>query len=89
MKIFAMNDCDWWIGESLEACKADYIEECGDPSAVEDAYELTDEALDHLQFTDTDEDDAPIGTKRSFREQLAIELEQGGQFPRLFATTEF
>lgn len=89
MKIYRMNDCDWWVGESLDACKADYIEECGDPESVEDARELTDEELDRLKFTDTDEDEVPIGEKRSFREQLAREVAQGGTFPRMFASTEF
>lgn len=89
MKIYKLNDCDWWVGPTLQACIDDYIAECGDPEAIDDPSELTDEELDTLQFTDTDEEDTPIGKKRSFREQLAIEIEQGGTFPRLFATTEF
>lgn len=88
MKIFRMNDCDWWIGESIEACKADYIKECGDPEYVEDAEELADWELDALRFTVTDEDDVPDGTTRTFREQLALEIAKGGTFPRMFASTE-
>jgi hypothetical protein len=90
MKIFQMNDCDWWIGESLAACKADYIANyCEEDAIEEDAHELTDEELDTLIFTDYDEDERPTGTKRTFREQLAIEVASGGEFPRMFASTEF
>lgn len=90
MKIIAMNDCDWWVGESLEACVKDYqtnIED--DPIYTEDACELTDDDLDRLFFTDVDEDERPTGIKRTFREQLAIEIAAGGKFPRMFASTEY
>ncbi|HLO65306.1 MAG TPA: hypothetical protein VK165_20275 [Azonexus sp.] len=90
MKIFQMNDCDWWIGESLAACTADIIEYTGDPDCVEfDAHELTDHELDTLIFTDCDQDEVPTGMKRTFREQLAIEIAAGGKFPRMFACTEY
>lgn len=90
MKICQLNDCDWWIGESLEACKADYIAETGDPDTVDDdAHELTEAELERLTFVDCDENERPIATKRSFREQLAIEVANGGTFPRMFASTEY
>lgn len=89
MKIYRMNECDWWIGESLEACKDDYAREYGDPDAADDARELTDEELDRLMFRDDEgEDSAGFPQRRSFREQLAIEIDDGGTFPRLFASTE-
>lgn len=93
MKIYALNDCDWWIGESLEACIADYrTNYTSDPDSVDDdAHELTDEELDTLKFVvvDEDEDENPTREKRSFREQLAIEIAEGGVFPRMFASTEY
>lgn len=49
-----MNDCDWWVGESLEACVKDYHDNIDDdPDYTEDARELTDEDLDTLagEFT--------------------------------------
>ena len=88
--VVQLNDCDWWIGESLDACVQDYrsnIED--DPEYTEDARELTDAELDGLIFVDTDEDERPLGTKRTFREQLALEVAAGGKFPRLFASTEY
>lgn len=89
MKIFRLNDCDWWIGETLDACVADYRASVDDdPVQTEDAEEVSDASLDKLIFTDTDENEQPIA-KRTFREQLAIEVAAGGRFPRLFASTEY
>ncbi len=90
MKIIEMNDCDWWIGESLDACVKDYQEHCdSDPSYTEDAREVTEEELDSLNFAICDENERKTGQKRTFREQLAIEIAAGGEFPRLFASTEY
>jgi len=90
MKIIEMNDCDWWIGESLEACVKDYTEHyVDDPESSEDARELNDDELDRLTFAVTDENECKTGEKRTFREQLAIEVAAGGEFPRMFASTEY
>lgn len=90
MKVFEINDCDWWIGESLESCIQDYRDNVDDdPICTEDARELTDEELDTLKFTVCDENERPTGEKITFREQLAIEISEGGEFPRMFASTEY
>lgn len=90
VKIFQLNDCDWWIGPSLEACKKDYVENyCDAEDIQEDAHELSDEELDRLVFVDCDEDERQTGVKRTFREQLKVEVAKGGAFPRMFASTEF
>lgn len=89
VKIIEINDCDWWIGESLEACVADYRENVSsDPEYTEDARELTDSELDSLKIAICDEDERLTGEKRTFREQLAFEVAAGGVFPRMFASTE-
>ena len=89
LKIFQMNDCDWWIGESLEACVKDYQGNIDDdPEYTQDARELTDQELDSLMFYDADENERPSGVKRTFREQLALEVKCGGEFPRMFASSE-
>lgn len=90
MKLFQMNDCDWWIGETISDCIKDCIAEYGcDLDDFDDARELDDLELDSLIFTDDDEDGVRAGEKRTFREQLAIEVAKGGEFPRMFASTEF
>ncbi|QLI80811.1 hypothetical protein HZU75_04295 [Chitinibacter fontanus] len=90
MKVVEVNDCDWYVGESVAACVAQYIKEVGEEYAdhCEDARALSDDELDALTFTVVDENEVPDGSKRTFREQLAIEIAAGGDFPRLFATTE-
>jgi len=90
MKICQINDCDWWIGESLQACVEDYRDTVeDDPEYTEDARELTEQELDTLKFTICDEDERPTGEKRTFRQQLAVEIAEGGEFPRMFASTEY
>jgi hypothetical protein len=87
MKVFAMNDCEWWAAETLEEAKADYLKETGMKEADEpfdDPHELDAEAMDRLRFFDEDEK-----AKRSFREQLERMVSSGAEFPCLFATTEF
>lgn len=86
MKIYALNDVEWWIGPSLEACKEAY----SNPDGIDDdAHELSDAELDSLQLTLVDENEAPTGEVRSFRQQLEIELANGGEFPRLFACSDY
>lgn len=86
MKVFAMNECDWWIGESLEACISDYTHEVGDPDCIDDPQELNEKTLESLTFF-TEENGQQI--RRTFKEQLAIEIAAGGEFPRLFASSEY
>lgn len=95
MKIWQINDMEWWIGEGTpESILAAYMEEYGvsheDATGDEDEfpYELSDGALDGLKFQDCDEDERPTGIVRTFREQMDVEIERGGKFPRLFAASE-
>lgn len=90
MQIVKLDDYEWWIGESVEACvKAHQEQTGGDDEQYEYACALSDAELDGLKFIDSDEDERPIGECRTFREQLAREVEQGGEFPRLFASTDY
>lgn len=86
MKVFAMNDCEWWAAESLEEAKADYIKETGVPEEdgpFDDPHELGAEAMNRLRFSDDD------GSVRSFEAQLKKMVAEGSKFPCLFATTEY
>ncbi|UYK82274.1 hypothetical protein NG829_08290 [Xanthomonas sacchari] len=90
MKIFRIDDCDWWIGPDAESVLAAVKDDTGmDDEDLEDFHEVSADDLDRLKFADTDEDERTVGEPRSFREQMAIEIAAGGNFPRLFATTEF
>ncbi|WP_162531816.1 hypothetical protein [Stenotrophomonas nitritireducens] len=92
MKVFCVHDVEWWIGNSAESVLEAVIEEYGyteDDIAIDDVEEVMDATLDELKFTDADENERPTGVVRSFREQLAIELAEGGDFPRLLASEEW
>ena len=94
MKIFKLNDCDWYVAEDMESAIQQIMhdtdnarEDCVDSSA----HELTDDEMDRLQFVDDGgviDEEAEDGS-RSFRVQLAVMIERGDSFPCLFATTEF
>ncbi|WP_414554786.1 hypothetical protein [Stenotrophomonas forensis] len=90
IKIFAVTESEWWLGTDLASVVKAAQEEYGlVDEDVADAVELVDADLDSLNFSDSDEDGRPTGQKRTFREQLAIEVAAGGSFPRLFAMEDF
>lgn len=92
MKVFCVHDVEWWIGNSAESVLEAVIEEYGyteDDIALTDVEEVDGAALDELKFTEADENERPTGVVRTFREQLAIELTEGGDFPRLLASEEW
>ncbi|WP_198173690.1 hypothetical protein [Lysobacter soli] len=93
--VWQINDMEWFAGAGTpESILAWYMEEHGlsheDATGDEDELPraLSDHELDTLKFQDCDENERPTGIVRTFREQLAIEVAEGGTFPRLFASTE-
>ncbi|MBB4126269.1 hypothetical protein GGR77_001559 [Xanthomonas translucens] len=86
MKIFQIDDMEWWVGADAESVLAAVKEETGmDDEDLEDFQEVNEDDLDRLKFQDSDEEERPIGEPRTFREQLVIEVAAGGKFPRMFA----
>lgn len=83
MKVFRMNDCDWYAGESFEDCKKEMIEQTG-CNECDDPRELTQAEMETTKFHNEDD-----GATRSFREQLDIDIDNESKFPKLFASTEF
>lgn len=93
LRVFRLNDCDWWIARTLEEAKVSYQADCG-PMADEEAFdeprELTDEELDRLKFHDRDDADRIIRkTIRTFREELRQQIHVDPVTPRQFACTEY
>ena len=84
MKVFQMNDCEWWAAEDLESAKKACMEATGLPEdeACDDPHELSDEAMNRLIFHDDNE-------TRTFKEQLDRMIVEGTEFPVFFAMTEF
>ena len=91
IRIFKLDDYDWWAGESLQACIDEARRQCGAdtyPDAEQEGRELSDEDMQRLMFVD-ESDGAQAPVRRTFAEQLARELAEGGPFPRLFASTDY
>lgn len=86
MKIVQINDSEWMIGESLDACVAGYVENYGDADGVDEPSELSDSELDGI--ISLDEGTGEI-IKRTIREQLEIEIAAGGIFPRHFGSSDW
>lgn len=88
IRIFALNDCDWYAGADLESCIQDYLEmtSAAREDVIENPHELDDEAMDRLVFVD---DTGDTTVRRSFREQLDRMIAEGVEFPNFFASTEY
>jgi hypothetical protein len=93
IRIFEVSECDWYIGAGTpEEIMEAYTNDTGvtlDDNDGQLPTPISDSALDTLLYHDFDDDEQPLGTSRTFREQLALEVAKGGEFPRLFASTEY
>lgn len=92
MKVFCVHNVEWWIGSDADSVLKAVIEEYGysdDDIGQADIYELDNDDLEKLKFAESDEDEVRTGVVRTFREQLEIELAEGGSFPRLLASEEW
>jgi hypothetical protein len=97
IKVFRMNDWDWWAGETESVTIAAYLEERDffegelPTDAVKDPRELSDEEMETLKFVDGDDpinaDGTPGGTL-TFRAALDQMISRGDKFPCYFASTE-
>lgn len=86
IRIFRLDDYDWWAGESLQACIAEARRQCGAGSYCEAETEGREVSAEDMQrLTYVDEDDQ----RRTFAEQLEREIADGTHFPCLFASTEW
>jgi hypothetical protein len=86
IKVFQVNDYEWWAGRTWEEVKKAYIEMAGEDVDEDefDGFELTDEDLNDYVVHDEDGK-----TCRSFREELENMISSGMWFPCFFATTEY
>ena len=90
IRVYRMDDNEWWIGESLAACVEEGKRQCG-PECFDDPdeqYELSDEQLQRLIFVDESDGSEPA-VQRTFAEQLDLEIAEGGPFPRQFAAEDW
>jgi hypothetical protein len=96
IKVFAMNDCDWYAGETLEQAEQamaenlsyDSVEALRADGIVEDPAELTSSDMDCLMYAEDTEDGAPGEVQITFRARLDEMIAAGENFPCFFASTE-
>lgn len=95
MKVFEMDDCEWWRAPSLEDVIAARMSECGmtREEVVQDGCprELTEAELNQLKYVDwnPDEEEPETGwPERTFREQLNLEDEAGSPAGVFAATSD-
>lgn len=87
IKVFKLDDYEWWAGESLQACIAAARADAGPGTyehAEEDGFEVSAEDMQTHRFTEEDG-----VTQRSFAEELARRVAACEVFPSIFAATEW
>lgn len=91
LRVFRLNDCDWWLAATLEQAKADFLATCGgDDDSFDEPHELSEEDLLRLHFVDTDDGERAIGkSRRTFHEELRRQIKADPITPRMFASTEY
>jgi hypothetical protein len=85
IKVYKLDDYDWWAGESLAACIAEARKQCGAGSysdAEDEGREITEEGMQIL-MVDRDDGEKPV----TFAQHLA-DLD-GETFPLLFASKDW
>jgi hypothetical protein len=98
MKVFRMNDCDWWMAPTLNEAIVAYVRQTGctisdNPDAeelkrfegaeIEDPRELTDAELESHNYIDE-----RMREQHSFKVELEKRIREGAR-SEMFATTEY
>lgn len=89
IKVFQLDGCDCWAGESLEACIAEARRQCG-ADAYEDAeeigYELPERDMNtRLVYMGEDRKSEPVTFAQALAKFIAT---PGERFPLFFCSTE-
>ena len=94
IKVFQINECDWYAGDcTKEEILAAYMEDTGcslyEATGMDDNYpiELTEEHVNNIKFMDEVEDDKSV--IYTFKEHLDSLVKAGAEFPCFFASTEY
>ena len=89
IKIFRLNEMEWWAGESMEDCVTAAMDLSGlcKEELLEDFEqgEVSAEGMEKLTFVEDDEAE----TKKTFRQKLDEMIAAGEKFPCCFAVTEY
>lgn len=84
MKVFEINDIEWWAGPDLKTTKDAYLTQTeNDVEDTETMHELSDEEMESSEFFH--EGNMPM----SFKDRLKELVDKGESFPCFFASTEY
>jgi len=97
VKVFQMNDHEWFAGETLESCIKYYFEDymCEEDTPerraeyFENPYELTEKQLNQMKFHDPDGWLGKRPAVYTFRKALDKMIRQELPIPTFFAGTEY
>ena len=86
LKIFKMNDCDWWMDKTLDEAKKNFLEFCcvDADEALENPCELTSEQMDNHEFCPDENYKKSYPFKHELQRRQSISSK-----PEFFASTEF
>lgn len=86
IRVFVLDDYEYWAGESLEACLTSACGQTGGDYREDTSLhrELTADEMDSLIMHD--EDGKPL---HSFRKELQALQERGESFPCFFAAKDY
>lgn len=85
MKVFRLNDCDWWMAETMEQAKADYLKMTGEDSEIfDDPKELTAQDMEDHEFYPDESVERAIPFSEELRNRIVA-----GRTSELFASTEY
>jgi len=86
IKVFRLNDYEYWAGENLETVKAEYLRQTGVPEneAFDDPEEITPDEMATRPLMDDGD-----STIKTFADGLAGMLRDGTKVPCYFAGTEY
>ena len=93
IKVWRVNEYEWWAGTDLESIRAAYKEHTGiDPDSDEgfdNPHELSEKSMNEMRYCYNEDGYFSEAETRSFREQLDLDIAGGVKFPCYFAGTEY
>jgi len=89
IKIFRVDDCEWWFGKTKSAVKKAACANSGNKPHETEVEELSDEAAATLMFDYGSQDGESTDQKRPMIEQLRLACQGRITKPEAFAFSEY
>lgn len=90
VKVFKMNECDWWVAKDIDSAIKAYLADSGvSREDIPDVRELTDEEMDRMMYLPADDESGNSLTFRQVLERMTAPDNHQFRHPEVFASTEF